>query len=186
MNYELFHGPPLDGYEDVLNEPNFFRKRSVGSSRSLEGNLWFGIYLPSTKKLHRRDIDQFAEKCIEQHEDCKPFLDTDSLLASICGDDFVKLNDTVNRTGSTLEVIYKRVMDSNGLILKNITYNPDINDENWDLYMSLGYTEVYLTVKSADGYKTYRTTKHYNPNRTPQSAVDFAQEYWEKYYQSPF
>ena len=69
MNYELFHGPPLDGHEDVLNEPNFFRKRSIGSSRSLVGNLWFSIYLPSTKKLHRRDIDQNAEKCMEQHED---------------------------------------------------------------------------------------------------------------------
>ena len=185
-NYELFYWPPLDDYEDVLDEPNFFRKRSLGSSRSLEGNLWFGIYLPSTKKLYRRDIDQNAEKCMEQHEDCKPFLDTDSLFASICGDEFVKLNDTVNWTASALEVVYKRVMDSNDLILKNITYNSDIKDENWDLYMSLGYTEVYLTVKSADGYITYQTTKHYNPNRTPQSAVDFAQEYWEKYYQSPF
>ena len=77
----------------------------------------------------------------------------------------------------------------NDLILKNITYNPDVKDEYWDLNMSLvslGYTEVYLTVKSADGYITYHTTKRYNPNETRQSAVDFALEYWEKYYQSPF
>ena len=164
------------------------KKRSVGSLKQRERELWLSLYRAVSNKLDRRDIDPDVKKCMENCDECTPFLNTETLLASICGDEFANLNDTVNRTASAIEVIYKRVMDSDNLILTKIAYNPAVKSESSDP-KEYGYTEVDLTVKSADGYITYRATNPYNPSSlkyAAASAARFALEYWERYYQNPF
>ena len=141
------------------------KKRSIASLNTRERRLLSALY-QVWSDLRRRDIDPEVQACMSKCAVCSPFLQTDTMVSSICGEEFVTLNTTVYSTIEKLQSVYQYVRNSTNPIVTDLSYTDAL--------------ETYITARFANGYVKYKSEQPYTPTKLGKLAALTALEYWEK------
>ena len=156
------------------------RKRSLMLSKRAGGDQLVHLYR-ALSKVYSREISSEVRACMEKCDSCKPFLsDTETMINTICGTELLQLNATYFNAITKMQLVYKLLTDEAVPILTSLKYDKyaipsAVIPEDPS---SIGYPEIILRAKYADGYRDFVPTTGYMMMKVPTSAALAAKEYW--------